>query len=56
MDAFLPRVANFACAPTTIANEEGIAHKFDYDFELKGNFTFTWMLAVNIKLLSSALE
>ena len=46
MDDYLPKFANFACGPTKTADEEGIAHDFGFNFQLKGNFTFTWMFAV----------
>ena len=47
MDAILPKTSLFECGPEAIASEEDMAHTFGYEFQLKGNFTFTWLLAVN---------
>lgn len=47
MDFELPKSAHFECGPWALAEETDIAHKFNYEFEMKGNFTFTWSQAVS---------
>ena len=53
--SLMPPMVNMECAPSSITSGDGIAQDFGFGFPLKGNFTFTWILAVKIVVVNNML-
>ena len=55
MIALLPKTVLFGCSSDTLEDKVESPYTFDYDFKLRGNFTFTYLLAVNMVFYFSKL-